>query len=438
MKKLKQFVSNLGLKRIILFFADAILIISALVFFLLLQDTKAGMYSQQAATRWDSKNKDFAQISAFLSQTSGLKESEISGIRSGILTKMEEAQTDNFSGTEAWVDGYSGNSSVTIRRESHAAEVIATGVGGDFFQFHQWQLLSGSYIGEEDVNNDRVVIDENLAWNLFGSNDVVGMQVYIAEKPFFVAGVVRPEKDDLTKIAYGRSSHIYMDYSRLQNIDENLRITCYEAILLNPIDGFALSVVKGAFQSGGQVDGADTEDGLDLEDASMDDKESKLFNLVDFSGIEIVENSSRYRTFSLLKSLKHYELLGMKTNGVTYPYWENAAKAYEAKMLVYFFFFLLSMLLPVITLVYYGIKTYRNRKWHSEDFYRFVREKIDDRVEASRERRYEESEWEKRYVEENTVSETESEDEGDETEDIEISEIAGCIQVNPEDMDSEE
>ena len=44
---------------------------------------------------------------------------------------------------------------------------------------------------ENDFMQDRVVLDETLAWQLFGGFDVAGLSVTIDGKPFYVAGVVR-------------------------------------------------------------------------------------------------------------------------------------------------------------------------------------------------------------------------------------------------------
>ena len=54
-------------------------------------------------------------------------------------------------------------------------------VGGQFFEFHPLRLLSGSYIAEGDLSPDRVLLDRELAWELFGGTELTGMSVEVKE-----------------------------------------------------------------------------------------------------------------------------------------------------------------------------------------------------------------------------------------------------------------
>ena len=65
----------------------------------------------------------------------------------------------------------SGTARFSVTGDHGAAEVKAIGVGGNFFHFHPLRLRSGSYIAEDDFMLDRVVLDETLAWQLFGGFD---------------------------------------------------------------------------------------------------------------------------------------------------------------------------------------------------------------------------------------------------------------------------
>ena len=66
-----------------------------------------------------------------------------------------------------------GKTSVTGDHGSSDASVIA--VGGNYFLFHPLELVSGTYFSESDVMHDRVVLDETLAWKLFGGSNLAGM-----------------------------------------------------------------------------------------------------------------------------------------------------------------------------------------------------------------------------------------------------------------------
>ena len=84
------------------------------------------------------------------------------------------------------------------------------GVGGDFFSFHRMFLRSGNYIAESDLMHDRVVLDKELAWKLFGAIEVDGMELEINGKRFIVAGVVERDGDFASSISYPENSGLYM------------------------------------------------------------------------------------------------------------------------------------------------------------------------------------------------------------------------------------
>lgn len=115
---------------------------------------------------------------------------------------MIDASLEAPEGGSLYQDAWSGTAtSVAVSGPAGKSNVKTYGVGGDFFLFHPYTLLSGSYIAESDFAQDRVVLDENLAWQLFGSSDVAGMEVTIGERNYPVAGVVRLEDDKATKKA---------------------------------------------------------------------------------------------------------------------------------------------------------------------------------------------------------------------------------------------
>ena len=120
---------------------------------------------------------------------------------------------------------------------------MAVGVGGDWFYFHPMTLRSGSYIREDDLVHDTVVLDEETAWRLFGGMDLNGMTVRINDIPFTVVGVVKRENDFATRAAYSQDAVIYMHYDALSSLAET-KITAYETAGADPIDGF-LKGIKG-------------------------------------------------------------------------------------------------------------------------------------------------------------------------------------------------
>jgi hypothetical protein len=141
--------------------------------------------------------------------------------------------------------------------------------------------------------HDRVVLDEALAWKLFGGTDLAGMTVTIGDKPYIIAGVVTREDDFASLKAYGGEAGLFMAYDVMNGISAT-DISCYELCCADPISGFALDVAETGFP-----------DAVTLQ------------------------NSSRFSFGSLVGLIRHFGERSMDADGVVFPYWENAARYAE-------------------------------------------------------------------------------------------------------------
>ncbi len=275
---------------------NAVLVLLALIcmvaFFLI-----SGMLnSLHAADRWKGESSlRFAQIGAFLPVDDPRTQEDIQFFRRTLDQKLIDASLDGSDGTTLYADAYSGQAKLTVSGDHGSAEVNAIGIGGSFFLFHPLQLRSGSYIDGDDLMQDKVILDEPLAWQLFGGIDVAGMTVHIQDKPFYVAGVIRRENDFASREAYGTAPGMFLSYSAFEALTE-AGITCYEIVMPDMISGFAMSIMEEAFQVG--------------------------------SG-DLVENSRRYSLGNLGNVIGDFGLRSMRHNGVIYPYWENAVRMTE-------------------------------------------------------------------------------------------------------------
>ena len=110
-------------------------------------------------------------------------------------------------------DAWSLHASRRSAPAGRAATCSLSPSGGNFFDFHPLRLLSGSYLSPDDVMDDRVLLDKETAWLLFGAFDVAGMSFSLDGTPVVVAGVYEHEKDAFSKLAYGEDMRIYMSYS---------------------------------------------------------------------------------------------------------------------------------------------------------------------------------------------------------------------------------
>lgn len=301
----------------------------------------------------------FAQIACFFPVGMGKEESDILAFRETLDAKLLEQSLEAPENGSMYLDAYSASAAVTAASDSSSAQVEAVAVGGEFFYFHPLQLRSGSYISSDDLMDDLVVLDEELAWRMFGGVELSGMTMTINGEPFVVAGVVSREDDFATRKAYSGEPGLFMSFSALKRLEESATIGCYEIIMPDPITNFALSVVQESFPQ---------------EDA------------------DVVENSSRYSLGHLLSVIGSFGDRSMRVNGVIYPYWENAVRLtedYAALLLILSVLFALCPLtFAVVLVIKYIVRGYRAVK-------KAVPEKVEAAIEQRREERLE-REYEKK------------------------------------------
>ena len=213
---------------------------------------------------------------------------------------------------------------------------------------------------------DRVVVDAQTAFNLFGSSDVAGMEVTINGKTFPIAGVVKSEDDfataaaldagteassDPTGVQSASKAMIYMSYAALNAMAE-LPIDCYEIVLPDPVSGFAKKLMTEKFPVGEGV---------------------------------IVQNTGRFSLSGLISVIGKFGKRVMTTNGVIYPYWENAARMAESYAALLLILGTLFGLMPAVCLTIVLVKlTVREIK---RGYYKAAHA-IEDRVEENKRKHY--------------------------------------------------
>lgn len=357
---------------------DLILIIMYIIVTSVAHNKVSTLYSQQEASRWENdevtnvtgkdknskapnkkkvnlkslvgeKRMPYAQVSAFISPGHGMQLDEVSNVRSSIAEKLnKDSYSDSMTGGRVWIDAYSCETNINLRKDTNTLSATAVGVGGDFFQFHPMKLLSGSYIADSDLNHDRIVVDENFAWAMFGSNDIVGMQVWLGDSIYFISGVVEVPEDDISALAYGDNNRVYMYYSELKRINENLPITCYEAVLPNPISNYAYYALREAY---GLSD--------DSEDTSLNKKKNPL----SFDDVEIIENTKRFNTMELLTNIKTWKFRTMRTSSVGYPYWENVARVQDDTQMRLLLVRIILLIFPILSGIWFVYGLWKKKTW---------------------------------------------------------------------------
>lgn len=376
--KIKKFFSNKKINIAIIVIA-LLLLINALLGFISSQIADS-LYDQNEGERW-SQERRMAQVSAFFTQDQKIEPNEIkrleyqlkkSMIDAGIsaLEKDEEGSTivdtvnvggesngNREGNNETDLSGifascYSAQGITTISFENKTAENITTiGVDGDFFLFHPLELVNGGYFGADDLMKDMIVIDEELAWELFGSSDVAGQCVTVGGINHYIAGVVRRQDGRINEAAGLSNSIVYMSYDSLCKYGSILSgrndtveisedgvtaasggINCYEAVIPNPVDGMAAKLLK--------------------ESSGMEDRY-----------ISVVDNSNRFSGFSLLDVIRNVGIRSMWDKPVFYPYWENVARAWEDILARLFFIRIVCVTVAALIFATLVVLSYKNKTW---------------------------------------------------------------------------
>lgn len=312
-------ISRRALVVLVAAFLSAVL---AVVCFSRLHSVTTCLYTQQAAERWRGESElRFSQVSVFLPAAEGTDQTAIESFHSAIDTAMQDVSLEAAEGGRLYADAYCGAKQLQVSTEHGSAQVETLGVGGDFFLFHPLTLRSGSYLTGTDYMADRVMLDEALAWQLFGSYDVAGQQVMIGDRPYLIAGVVAREDDYASKKAYSGEAGMFMSFDALNAIEQT-KINCYEVVMPDPISGYARSVVEKTFSPETNV---------------------------------VVENTTRYDFLNLVGVLGDFGERSMQTYAVIYPYWENAARMTEDHAALALLFGVLLSVLPVGVALFWAV-----------------------------------------------------------------------------------
>ncbi|MCL2408254.1 MAG: ABC transporter permease [Oscillospiraceae bacterium] len=281
--------------------------------------------SQQAARTWAGQSGErFAQLSVFIPDNFRLDEEAIHHLRAAIDTALVAASLEDTDGRTLYTDAWAAVGEVIVVGDREAFPVEAFGVGGDFFLFRPLHLRDGSYISPNDLMRDRVVLDEELAWRLFGSVRVTGMEIMIGDRPHTVAGVIARDTDFATVRAYGGGAGMFMSYESLRELTGgSAGIGTYMIVLPDPITGFALETLTEAFPA---------------------------------ADAHIVENSARYSLSNTFNTIAAFGERSMRTDGIVFPYWENAARYTEDWLALLLALSLAFVLCPIVSGVIYGVK----------------------------------------------------------------------------------
>lgn len=312
---------------------SAVFFLIMTVMFLRLRNSLPG---SRAAEEWSGDGTPCAVVSAYTDMEGSLDINAVYTARVNVEKKLKDNSiASQDKNVRLWIDAFSsGQERIELIAGRNSSEAELTVTGGDFFLLHPQDMISGSVYSDDALMNDVVLIDDTLAWRLYGSSDIVGKPVQIGEKYFFITGVYRQSDNVNIKNVYGDKPRVYMSYKGYELLGREARFSCYEACLPNSVEGLAMGIFKDALSMG-----------------NISEEHSKL-----------KEGSDRYSLKNRFDIIKNFGMRSVVDSGVYYPYWENAARITEDKAALLLAMQGLGLVIPVGTAAYLIRKLVKSRK----------------------------------------------------------------------------
>jgi len=288
LKKKPLFAS--GLSALLCLFFAALFAIGEAVAMGLTED----LDSLNAGKRWSAAGEPYATIALHTDAASALTRNEVEHYAMSIDTGLLNASIASPENGSAWTYGYFAETTLAVTGPKATAQISTIAAGGSFFTFHPLEFVYGAPFTYDRTLPDGVVLDEDAAWRIFGAVDVVGMTLETGGRDLTVTGIVRKERNtEGYEKAYGDLPRMYMSYYGYEAITgEMSNITTYEVTLPNPVKSFAMNIFETAVR---------------INEDSM----------------TVRENSARYTFSSRFQRMKEMPYLGMRTDRIIYPYFEN-------------------------------------------------------------------------------------------------------------------
>ena len=335
-----------------------LLLLLALITSLFLRHVTTMLSSEQAAERWGGDAGSFAQISAYFPEHESLGPSASRDLPLAFARAIQEQGLNPLEPDASFAYAYATSAQLVrvASRDRGPIEVFATGVGGNFFLFQSVQLISGSFLPMESLNRDYVLIDQNLAWQLFGAVDVTGMELIIDGRPYIITGIYLPPSDFASSAAYGDRAHMFLFHDVVQTLSPGAGITSVQAVLPNPLTGLGEEIFR---------------DAMDTANVNED-------------AFTLVNNSRRYTFLALVGVIREFGLRSMVQIGLRLPYWENAARISEDFAAASVLLLILLLLYPIWCVIRIIHFFWKRRKWRT----RMVWDKAMEKREEHREEKW--------------------------------------------------
>lgn len=277
----------------------------------------------QAGKRWSASGEPYAVISLYTEDNSAISEDQVEQYASSIDAALLSASVESSENGRVWTYAYSTDTLRSVKGPKSSANAAITACGGDFFIFHPLNFIYGtSFLNDASIPNG-AVIDENLAWKIFGAIDVVGMTMSVGDAELTVVGIVTAERSsEAYEYTYGDTPRMYMSYSAYYNKinGEASDITAYEVTLPNPVKSFAMNIFKTAVT-------------------------------VNEDTTSLTETSARYSVTNRFENMKQLKYSWVRSNKVNCPYWENEARMIDYVCAIIMFFEVIFLAVGVFSML---------------------------------------------------------------------------------------
>jgi len=334
-------------KRIKLLISAGISLAMGLILIMIGVKVSKSLPDQNFASRWIDDDS-YAQVTAFFSELSDFNDKSAIELEHKITNKLvEESFSTESEDARLWVSCYSAIGKVEVKSKMKSISVKAIGVGGDFFMFHPKDIINGSLFAGDTLMKDLVVINEDTAFELFGSNDVVGQAIEIGGVRHLISGVVRREEGRLNDLAGNNEPTLYLSYESLSENGNVTYINSFEALLPNPLTGYAKDILKKQIS-------------------------------VDENRFDVIENSHRFKWTKLLVNIKNFGTRSMNPKGLVYTYWENIARGIEDYLTPVTVLACLLILYPCGMVLYIIKRLWNKRRIHREDVKDFAQRRLEE------------------------------------------------------------
>ncbi len=297
----------------------------------------------RAAQKWDPDGES-TQISCFFSDDANFNTDGVYSLRAAITNALRDTAARPDGSIPEVPDAYStqiGTEYITADSLGRS-EAELTAVAGEFFLFRDFKLLNGAYFSDRDLMQDGAVIERTLAYNLYGSSNVAGQNIYISGVQFYIAAVIDDPTDKYQKRTIGRQPRVYISYKGAEQLPSvqysssgggyygdyggapaGLRkVSCYECIMYDPVENFAYNTVN------------------------------KYFKETYKGKYKAVNNTKRFSSSAMVKRYKNRSDYAVRRDTVTFPYWENASRIAEFRLAPLYFMRRLCLVIPLLTSVW--------------------------------------------------------------------------------------